>query len=47
MKTSFKICSQTNQSRKFDIESEIFKINQEDKDIKSFYVELKKLWYTI
>jgi len=42
-----KICCQTNQSTKFDIESEISKINQEDKDIKSFYVELKKLWHTI
>ena len=39
-----KVYSQTNRVRQFDIEFNIARINQENRNIQSFYVELLKLW---
>ena len=38
------IYSQVNQSRQFELEYEIANINQEDRDIRSFYVAMLELW---
>ena len=38
------IYSPVNQSRQFKLEYKIANINQEDKDIHSFYIEMLKLW---
>ena len=36
--------SQVDQSRQFQLEYEIANINQEDRDIHGFYIEILKLW---